>query len=145
MGDSYSDSDIDQSVLIDTDQFANDQLLSKLILLLPTLQEIPQETFSQHDLRGNCDGKAKIITDHMYALHVAYLFWKRNRKLDEAIPLIIQKSIEVIKPKVKENRKLLRSFVQKRLTEFSLKVSMLVYINLYYILSGSWVSSVRYV
>ena len=81
----------------------------------------------------------------MYALHVAYLFWKRNRKLDEAIPLITQKSIEVIKPKVKENRKLLRSFVQKRLTEFSLKVSMLVYINLYYILSGSWVSSVRYV
>ena len=59
MGDSYSDSDIDQSVLIDTDQFANDQLLSKLILLLPTLQEIPQKTFSQNDLRGNCDGKAK--------------------------------------------------------------------------------------
>ena len=55
-------------------------------------------------------------------LHIAYLLWKRNRKPNEAIPLTIQKTIEVIKPKIKDNRKLLRSFVQKRLTEYSLKV-----------------------
>ena len=59
----------------------------------------------------------------MYVSHITYLVWRKNRKLNEAIPLIIQKSIESIKPKIKENRKLLRSFVQKRLTEFSLKVS----------------------
>ena len=38
----------------------------------------------------------------MYALHVAYLFWKKNRRLDEAIPLIIKQSIEGVKPKIVE-------------------------------------------
>ena len=122
MDDSFSDSDFNQSYIIDTDQFADDRLLSKLILLLPTLQEVPRESFSHFDLRSNSDGKARIISDHMYALHIAYLLWKRNRKPNEAIPLTIQKTSEVIKPKIKDNRKLLRSFVQKRLTEYSRKV-----------------------
>ena len=45
MGDS-SDSDINQSDLIDTDQTAtDDRLVSELIILIPTLPEISQEKF----------------------------------------------------------------------------------------------------
>ena len=68
MDDSFSDSDFNQSYLIDTDQFADDRLLSKLILLLPTLQEVPRESFSHFDLRSNSDGKARIISDLTYCL-----------------------------------------------------------------------------
>ena len=104
-----SDSDVNQSDLIDTD--TNDGLVSELIVLIPTLPEISQDKFSQSDLRA--DGKAKIISDHMYALHVAYLFWKKNRRLEEAIPLLIRQSIERVKPELKDDSKLIRSFVQK--------------------------------
>ena len=63
--DDSSDSDINQSDLIDTDQTATDErLVSELIILIPTLPEISQEKFSQFDLRA--DGKAKIIADQQY-------------------------------------------------------------------------------
>ena len=78
--------------------------------------------FSPDELRS-CAGKQDVISDHMYLLHLAYLIWKQSRKANERIPEGIQLSVENIRPKSRENRKIYKNFIQKRLSEYQLKVS----------------------
>ena len=94
------------------------------LTLFQGLSTINKSTFSPTDLRGgsDLDPSGKQISDHMYALHIAYLHWRKYRKLNDPIPLIIREAVAHIKPQIGDDRKLIRNFVQKRLTEYSLKV-----------------------
>ena len=49
--------------------------------------------------------KQEIISYHMYSLHLAYLNWKKSRKVNELIPEQIRLSVEKLKPRSMENRK----------------------------------------
>ncbi|KAI6658727.1 hypothetical protein LOD99_10940 [Oopsacas minuta] len=64
----------------------------------------------------------------MYLLNITYLSWKQHRKANEPIPELIRLSIENIKPKAKENHRLLRGFIQKRLSEYILKETVNAYL-----------------
>ena len=112
----------DSPETLDQESTVNGELSKKLTELLPLVSEISPDMFTPGDLRGIAEQKAKILSDQMYVLHVTYLSWKQHRKANEPIPELIRLSIENIKPKVKENRKLLRGFIQKRLSEYILKV-----------------------
>ena len=117
----------------DEDKQANTELFKKLTEILPLASEISPVMFSPGELRGIAGQKGKIISEQMYILHIAYLRWKQNRKANESLPELIRLSIENIKPKIKENRQLLRRFIQKRLSEYSLMVSQFItcFISIY--------------
>ena len=79
------DTDSESSSIIDSEKNPADKLLTKLAPLFSPLSEIPNDKFSHFDLRGGSDRGGKLITDHMYVLHITYLVWRKNRKLNEAI------------------------------------------------------------
>ena len=87
------------------DDKVNLELFQKLIQLLPANSELNPEMFSPDELRS-CAGKQDVISDHMYSLHLAYLIWKQSRKANERILEVIQLSVENIRPKSRENRKI---------------------------------------
>ena len=118
------DSDLDTSEIIESEDITGDNLIPKLVKHIPTLSPNIITEFSPKDLRGgsSSDHTLKQIPDHIYALHIAYLDWRRYRQLNDPIPLIIREAVTLIKPQVRDDRKLICSFVQKRLTEYKLKV-----------------------
>ena len=104
-------------------------------------------------LRGGSDSdqSVKQIPAHNYPLHIAYLHWRKYRKLNDPIPLNIREAVILIKPQIADDRKLIRSFVQKRLTEYTLKVVTLnsilcnkfssIHVNQFFIIQFSTVSA----
>ena len=120
------DSETDVSENIDSEDMTDTTLISKLINHIPRISDINKSAFTPNDLRGGSVSKhIRQIPDHIYALHITYLQWKKYRKLNDSIPLIIREAVSNLKPQIGDDRRLIGSFVQKRLTEYSLKVGNL--------------------
>ena len=121
-----SEEEISSADLLDLeDIIVSDELFHKFIQILPKCSEISADMFSSQDLRGIVRQESKLISNHLYVLHIIYLNWKLCRKGNESIPDVIRHSVENIKPTTKENPKLFRNFIQKRLSEYLLKVKLL--------------------
>ena len=95
-----SGSDSDESKIIDSEDITEAALIPRLANLIPAISDINKAAFSPKDLRGGPDSDiiVKQIPDHIYALHTAYLYWRKYRKLNDPIPEIIREAVALIKP-----------------------------------------------